>query len=137
LRPRPNSWEIMTQFYPGGWQSSRSGANSAVFLSERTVKGRSDCGHFDLADCGTRVRIRCQAIPALNAHAIRLVGRAIWSRSLYDKVCPSWASGELRVRSLPEEALGRGMNPPGTTVPTRDQGWARMRLRPLVDEVLT
>jgi hypothetical protein len=25
LRPRPNSWEIVTQFYPGGWHSSRSG----------------------------------------------------------------------------------------------------------------
>jgi hypothetical protein len=50
LRPRPNSWEIVTQFYPGGWHSSRSGANSVVFLSERSVKGRSDCGHFDLAD---------------------------------------------------------------------------------------
>jgi hypothetical protein len=35
---------------PGGWHSSRSGAYSVVFLSERSVKGRSDCGHFDLAD---------------------------------------------------------------------------------------
>jgi hypothetical protein len=52
------------------------------------------------------VRIRCQAIPALNAHAIRSVGKAIWPRSLQDKVCPSWASGEARVRLLPEEALG-------------------------------
>jgi hypothetical protein len=50
LRPRPNSWEIVTQFYPNGWHSSRSGANSAVFLSDRSVKGRSDCNHFDLAD---------------------------------------------------------------------------------------
>jgi hypothetical protein len=41
------------------------------------------------------------------------------------------------VRSLPEEALGRGVNPPGTTVPARGRGWARMRLRPLVDEALT
>jgi hypothetical protein len=30
--------------------SSRSGASGAVFLSGRSVKGRSDCGHFDLAD---------------------------------------------------------------------------------------
>jgi hypothetical protein len=81
--------------------------------------------------------IRCQAIPALNAHAIRSVGRAIRPRSLHDTVCPSWASGEPRVRSLPEEALGRGVNPPGTTVPVRGRGWARMRLRPLVDEALT
>jgi hypothetical protein len=38
------------QSHPGGWHSSRSGASSAVFLSGRSVKGRSDCGHFDLAD---------------------------------------------------------------------------------------
>jgi hypothetical protein len=53
LRPRLNSGEVVTyccQFYPGGWHSSRNGVNSAVFLSERSVKGRSDCGHFDLAD---------------------------------------------------------------------------------------
>jgi hypothetical protein len=50
LRPRPNSWEIVTRFYPGGWHTSRSGANNAVFLSERSVKWRSDCSHFHLAD---------------------------------------------------------------------------------------
>jgi hypothetical protein len=53
LRPRLNSGEVMTYcrwFYPGGWHSSRNGVNSAIFLSERSVKGRSDCGHFDLAD---------------------------------------------------------------------------------------
>jgi hypothetical protein len=110
--------------------------NSDVFLSERSVKGRSDCGHFDLADRGARVRIRCQAIPALNAHAIRSVGKTIWLRSLHDKVCPSWASGEPRVRPLPEEALGRGVNPSGTTVPAR--GWARARRdRVPLDELLT
>jgi hypothetical protein len=38
------------QFYPSGWHSSRNRVNSVVFLSERSVKGRSDCGHFDLAD---------------------------------------------------------------------------------------
>jgi hypothetical protein len=38
------------QSHPGGWQSSRSGASGAVFLSGRSVKGRSDYGHFDLAD---------------------------------------------------------------------------------------
>ena len=41
-------------------------------------------------------------------HAIRLVGKAIWPRSLNDKVCLSLASGEPRVRPLPEDALGRG-----------------------------
>jgi hypothetical protein len=121
----------VTQFYPGGWHSSQNGVNSIVFPSDRSVKGQS---HFDLADRGTRVRVRCQAIPALNAHAIRSVGRAIRSRLLHDKVCPSWASGESRVRSLPEEALGRGVNPPRTIVPARGRGWARMRSRPLVDE---
>jgi hypothetical protein len=53
LRPRLNSGEVMTYcrwFYPGGWHSSRNRVNSAVFLLERSVKGRSDCGHFDLAD---------------------------------------------------------------------------------------
>jgi hypothetical protein len=50
LRPRPDSWEIVTQFYPGGWHGSRSGVNGAVFLSDRSVKGQSDCGHFDLAN---------------------------------------------------------------------------------------
>jgi hypothetical protein len=53
LRPRLNSGEVVTccrQFYPSGWHSSRNGVNSVVSLSERSVKGRSDCGHFDLAD---------------------------------------------------------------------------------------
>jgi hypothetical protein len=74
-------------------------------------------------------------IPALNAHAIRSVGEAIWPRSLHDKVCPSLDSGEPRVHPLPEDALGRGVNPSETTVLVR--GWARMRSRPLVDEALT
>jgi hypothetical protein len=64
-------------------------------------------------------------------HAIRSVGKVIWARSLHDKVCPSWASGEPRVRLLPEEALERGVNPSETTVLAR--GWARMRSYPLVD----
>jgi hypothetical protein len=113
------------QPYPGGWHSSRSGVSGAVFLSDRTVKGRIDCGHFDLADCGTRVRMRCQAIFALNAPAIPSVGEAIWPRLLLDEACPSWASGEPRVRPLSEEALGRGVNSSGTTVPA--QGRARAR----------
>ena len=64
-------------------------------------------------------------------------GKAIWPRLLYDKVCLSLALGEPGVCPLPEEALGRGVNPLGTTVPARGRGWARMRLRPLVDEALT
>jgi hypothetical protein len=43
-------------------------------------------------------------------------GKAIWSRLLYDNVCPRLASGEPGVRPLPEEVLGRGVNPSGTTV---------------------
>jgi hypothetical protein len=38
---------------------------------------------------------------------------------LHCEACPSWASGESRVRPLLEEALGRGVNPPGSTVPAR------------------
>jgi hypothetical protein len=38
------------RFRPGGWHSSRSDAGGDVFLSDRSVKGQSDCGHFDLAD---------------------------------------------------------------------------------------
>jgi hypothetical protein len=67
----------------------------------------------------------CQAILALNAPAIRSVGEAIWPRLLLREACPSWASGESKVRPLLEEALGRGMNPPGSIVPAR--GWARAR----------
>jgi hypothetical protein len=66
---------------------------------------------------------------ALNAPAIRSVGKAIWSRLLLDEACPSWASGELRVRPLPEEALRQDVNSSGTTVPAR--GWAQARSRPL------
>jgi hypothetical protein len=99
--------------------------SGVVFLSGRSVKGRSDCGHFDLADCGARVRIRCQAVFALNAPATRPVGKAIWPRSLHDEACPSWASGELRVRPLLEEALERGVNSSENTVPARGRARAR------------
>jgi hypothetical protein len=77
------------------------------------------------ANRGTRVRIRCQVILALNAPAIRSVGKVIWPRLLHCEACPSWASGESKVRPLLEEALGRGVNPPGSTVPARR--WARAR----------
>ena len=52
-------------------------------------------------------------------------GKAIWPRLLYDKVCPSLASGEPGVRPLPEEALGRGVNLPETTVLARGRARAR------------
>jgi hypothetical protein len=74
-------------------------------------------------------------ILALNAHAIRSVGKAIRPRSLHDKVRPSLALGEMGVCLLIEGTLGRGVNSSGTTVLAR--GWARTRSRPLVGEALT
>jgi hypothetical protein len=71
------------------------------------------------------VRIRCQTILALNAPAIRSVGEAIWPRLLLREACPSWASGESKVRPLLEETLERDVNPPGSAVLAR--GWARAR----------
>jgi hypothetical protein len=65
------------QSHLGEWHSSRSSAGDTVFLSGQPVERRSDCGHFSLVDGGARVRIRCQAILALNAPAIRSVGMAI------------------------------------------------------------
>jgi hypothetical protein len=68
-------------------------------------------------------------ILALNAPAIRSVGEAIWPRLLLRETCPSWASGELKVRPLLEETLGRDVNSPGSAVLAR--GWARARSCPL------
>jgi hypothetical protein len=36
--------------HPGGWRNSRSRAGDAVFLSDQSVEGQSDCGHFGPAD---------------------------------------------------------------------------------------
>jgi hypothetical protein len=77
------------QPHHGGWHSSRSRAGGTVFLSGQSVEGRSDCGHFGTTDWGTCVRIRCQAILALNAPAIRSVGDVIWPRLLHCEACPS------------------------------------------------
>jgi hypothetical protein len=63
------------QPHPGGWRRSRSSAGGTIFLSGRSVEGRSDCGHFGLIDWKVRVRIRCQTILALNAPAIRSAWR--------------------------------------------------------------
>jgi hypothetical protein len=71
---------------------------------------------------GARIRIRCQAILALNAPAIRSVGVAIWPRLLLGE---DWASGEPKVCSLLEGALGRDVNPPGSAALAR--GWAQAR----------
>jgi hypothetical protein len=46
----------------------------------------------------------------------RLV-KASWPRLLHNEACPSWASGESRVRPLLEEALGRVVNSPGLLFP--------------------
>jgi hypothetical protein len=89
------------------------------------VEGRSDCSHFGLVDWKARVRIRCQAILALNAPAIRSAGEAIWPRLLLREACPSRALGESKVHPLLEETLGRGVNPPWSSVLA--QGWARAR----------
>jgi hypothetical protein len=46
-------------------------------------------------------------------------GKAVWPSPLYDKVYPSFASGEPSVHPLPEETLGRAMNSYGTTILAR------------------
>jgi hypothetical protein len=61
----------------------------------------------------------CQAILALNALAIRSAGEAIWPRLLLREACPNWALGESKVHLLLEETLGRGVNLPWSTVPSR------------------
>jgi hypothetical protein len=125
------------QPHPDGWHSSRSSTGGAVFPLGRSVERRSDCDHFGSVDWRARVRIRCQAILALNAPAIRLVGVAIRPRLLLREACPSWASGESKVRPLLEETLGRGVNLPWSTVTA--WGWARVRRDrvPWVDGALT
>ena len=87
------------QLHSVGWLSSRSGAGGAVLLSDRSVERRSDCGHFGSIDWRARVRIRCQAILALNASAVRSIGVAIWRRLLLGE---DWASGEPKVCPLLE-----------------------------------
>jgi hypothetical protein len=57
------------------------------------------------------------------------LARRSWPRLLHCEACPSWASGESKVCPLLEEALERGVNPPGSTIPAR--GWARARSCPL------
>jgi hypothetical protein len=62
---------------------------------------------------------------ALNAPAVLSVGVAIWPRLLLREACPSWASGEPKVRPLLEGVLGRYVNPPGSAIFAR--GRARTR----------
>jgi hypothetical protein len=42
--------DLLLLVLPWWLARSRNGVNNVVLLSERSVKGRSDCGHFDLAD---------------------------------------------------------------------------------------
>jgi hypothetical protein len=113
------------QPHPDGWHSSRSSTGGDVFLSCQPVERRSDCDHFGPVNQGACVRIRCQTILALNAPAIRSVGVAIRPRLLLREACPSWASGELKVRPLLEGTLRRDVNPPRSAAFAR--GWARVR----------
>jgi hypothetical protein len=46
-------------------------------------------------------------------------GKAVWPRSLYDKVHTSFASGKPGVRPLPEGTLRQAVNLYGTTVIAR------------------
>jgi hypothetical protein len=104
------------------WHSSRSGAGGVVLSSGQSVERRSDCCYFGSVDWRARVRIRCQAILALNASAVRSVGVVIWPRLLLGK---DWASGEPKVCLLLEGALRRDVNLPGSAALAR--GWARAR----------
>jgi hypothetical protein len=109
------------------WLSSRSGAGDAVLLSDRSVKRRSDCGHFGAVDWRACVRIKVSGTFALNAPAIWSVGVAIWPRLLLGE---DWASGGPKVCPLLEGVLGRDVDPPGSAALAR--GWARVR-RPILD----
>jgi hypothetical protein len=66
--------------------------------------------------------IRCQAILALNAPAIRSVGVAIWPMLLLSE---DWALGEPKVCTPLQGVLGRDVNLPGSAALAR--GWARAR----------
>ena len=65
--------------------------------------------------------MRCQAILALNAPAIRSVGVAIWPRLLLGE---DRASGKLKVCPLLEGALGRDVDPAGR-LPLPEAGLGR------------
>jgi hypothetical protein len=98
------------------WHSNQSDVGGAVFLSGWSVERRSDCGHFGSVDWKARVRISCQATFALNAPAIWSVGVATWPRLLLGE---DWASGEPKVCSLLEGALGRDVYSPGSAALAR------------------
>jgi hypothetical protein len=76
-------------------------------------------------------------ILVLNAPAIWSIGVAIRPRLLHCEACPSRASEESEVRPLLEGDLGRGVNPPGSTVPARGRARARRDRVRRVDGALT
>jgi hypothetical protein len=66
-------------------------------VAQQSERGEQRC--FPVRSVSERircVRIRCQAILALNASAIRSVGEAIWPMLLHNEACSSWTLGELR-----------------------------------------
>jgi hypothetical protein len=72
-----------------------------------------------------RVSDKVSGDPCIKCARETVGGKAVWPRPLYDKVYPSFASGEPGVRPLPEGTLGRAVNPYETTVLAR--GGARVR----------
>jgi hypothetical protein len=110
------------------WHNSRSGAGDAVLLLGRSVERRSDYGHFGSIDWRARVRIRCPAILALNASAIRSVGVAIWPRLLLGE---DWASGEPKVCPLLEGGPRARRESSGVGCPCPRLGSGKARSCPL------
>jgi hypothetical protein len=63
------------QPHPGGWHSSRSKADDAVFLSGQSVEGRSDSGHFGPADQGCFTAKPARAGPRASRRCARFLRR--------------------------------------------------------------
>jgi hypothetical protein len=88
-----------------------------------------------------RLRNACQdkvpGDPCIECSCDTVGWRGDLAKAVLREACPNWASGESKVRPLLEGALGRGVNPSGSTVPA--QGWARTRRDrvPGVDGALT
>jgi hypothetical protein len=99
-RPRPDLAAVSLTLSSG----TSVGATQAALSSCQVGQWSGEVTAVTSAlSTGARVRIRCQAILALNAPAIRSVGVAIWPRLL---LCEDWALGEPKVRSLLEGASG-------------------------------
>jgi hypothetical protein len=98
--------------------------SDAVFLSDRSVEGRSDCGHFDLADWGA-CQDKVSGDPRIECVCDTVGWWGDLTKVASRRSLPDLGSGEPRVRPLPEETLGRGVNSSGTAVPTWGRGRAR------------